>query len=135
EALNETLASEPVSDKIRDRRDLELVLRREALEVRHQRDRAVVFEHLADDAARRETGDAREVNGRLDARRAHENTAVAGLHGKDVTRDGEIAAARLFGDSGAKRARAACGGSGRSAVGAKRDRGAERAHDLRTALL
>ena len=58
----------------------------EELEVRHPRHRPVVVHDLADDARRREVGEAREVDRAFGLPGAHEDAALAGAQREDVAR-------------------------------------------------
>jgi hypothetical protein len=113
-ALDELVVPAPVRDQVGDRDHLQPVARAVALEVRNARHRAVVVHHLADDAARVEPGEPREVDGRLGLPGALQHAAglgleredVAGLHevlrpGRRVDRHLDGAGAVVRGDAGA----------------------------------
>jgi hypothetical protein len=84
---------EPVLDELRDAEDGEVVLRREALEVRTARHRAVVVHDFADDARRLQAGEASEIDGALGLPGAHEHPAVARTQGEDVAGAHEVVGA------------------------------------------
>ena len=79
-----------VADEIRDGQHFQIVLRAELLELRHASHGAVFIHDFADDAARTEAGDAREVHARFGLAGANEHAAFFGAQGKDVAGASEI---------------------------------------------
>ena len=105
DALDEPLGPHAVPDQVRDRDHQQAVLLRELRQLRHARHRAVVVHDFADDARRIETGDARQIDGRLGLTGAHHDAAVARAQRKHVTGPRQVRRLRLRVDRRLHRAR------------------------------
>ena len=125
----------PVLDQVGDGDQLEPVALAELDEVRDAGHRPVVVHDLADDAGRREPGEAREVDGRLRLARALEHAAGARAEREDVPGLDEVVRRRRRVDRDLDRLRAVGGArSGRDAV-ARLDRDRERRAERRLVLV
>ncbi len=126
DAMNQRLGSHPVLDEIRDRDHQQLVLLRELRQLRHARHRAVVVHDFADDAGRIQTGDAREIDGRLRLSSADEHAASAGLEREHVAGPREVRRARVGVDRHQHRRGAIAGRNAGARDALRLDRHAER---------
>ena len=81
---------QPIGDEVADRADLEAVGAREIHQIVEPRHRPVVAHDLADDRARVEAGEARDVDRRLGMAGADEDSAGLGHQREDVSRGDEL---------------------------------------------
>ena len=133
-ALDELVVPAPVGDQVGDRDHLQVVLAAVALEVGDAGHRAVVVHDLADHAGRVQTGQSREVDGRLGLAGALEHAARLGLQREDVAGLDQVARRGLGVDGDLDRAGAV---GGRDAGGdpvARLDRDRERGLERRLVL-
>src|SRR5262249_9570039 len=93
--------------------DLEAVQLREGDEIRQPRHRAIVVHDLADHARRVQTGETRNVDGRLRVARAYERTAVPGDKGENVARHDDVVRSLCRIDRHGNRVRAVVRGDSR----------------------
>ena len=91
DALDELLARLPIGDEIGDRDQLEAVRGGEVGDLLAGHHRAVVIGEFADDADRRQAGEAAEVDGRFRMAGAHQHAAVPGDQREDMAGPHEIA--------------------------------------------
>ena len=109
-ALDELLVATAVLDQVGDRDHLQPVPLAVRDEIGHARHRPVVVHHLADDTGRSQTGEARQVDGRLGLADPLEHAAGLGAQREDVTRLHEIAVRRVGVDRDLDRPAAVGGG-------------------------
>ncbi len=95
DALDELFAGLPMGDEIGDRDALQVVALGEGGDLVPLHHRAVVVRKLADDADRRQAGEAAQIDRRLGMARAHQDAAVLGDEREDVARADEIGGAHV----------------------------------------
>ena len=89
-AVDKRLVPQPMFHQILDSGDLDIMLDRKFLQVRHPGHGAVVLHDLADHRGAFETGQAGQVRGALGLPGAHQHPAFAGSDGENVPRAHQV---------------------------------------------
>ena len=133
-ALDQLVVLAPVGDQIRHRDHLQTVPSAVALEVWNAGHRAVIVHDFADHPGGVQSGQSRQVDGRLGLAGALEHAARLGLQREDVARLDKIARRRARIDRDLYRARPICRRDARGDAVAGLDRDRERGLERRLVL-